>query len=274
MLMKPFLKWAGNKYRIIAQIKPLLPARGVRLIEPFAGSAAVFLNTNYDHNLICDTNADLIGLYRTLKDEGPAFIEYSSLLFCESNNTPEVYYELRAEFNSCRDPRRKSALFVYLNRHGYNGLCRYSLKGEYNVPFGLYKKPYFPRAEMLGFQQRAEKAVFHEADFRDTMARAHEGDVVYCDPPYVPLTATANFTSYSSGGFTSKDQLELGLLARQLSARGVTVILSNHDTEFVSQAYEGAEFVRFPVQRFISCDGENRGKALEVLALYAGAGND
>lgn len=268
--MKPFLKWAGNKYQIIERIKDVLPDGG-RLIEPFVGSGAVFLNTEYRRYLLADNNADLINLYQIIKAEGDDFIDYARKLFTPKNNSEKVFYLFRDKFNSSQNPRLKSALFIYLNKHGFNGLCRYNLKGEFNVPFGRYKKPYFPEIEMVEFHKRAQKAIFMCADFVKTMKSAKAGDVVYCDPPYVPLSATSNFTSYSAGGFGQEQQLMLALLAEELANRGVTVVISNHNTEFVLKAYANAQISKFDVQRFISCDGANRGKASEVLAVFKAA---
>lgn len=268
--MKPFLKWAGNKFQIIERVKNVLPSGG-RLIEPFVGSAAVFLNTDYSRYVLADSNADLINLYRTLKEEGDDFICYSRKLFTPKNNSEKAFYSLRDKFNSTHNTRLKSALFIYLNKHGFNGLCRYNLKGEFNVPFGRYTKPYFPEIEMSYFQTKARKAVFRQADFEKTMRSAKPGDIVYCDPPYVPLSVTANFTSYSVGGFGQEQQMKLALLAEELAKGGVTVVISNHDTEFVHRAYAKARIFKFDVQRFISCDGANRGKAAEVLAVFVAA---
>lgn len=267
--MKPFLKWAGNKYRIIDRIRELLPP-GRRLIEPFAGSAAVFLNTDYEENIINDLNADLVHLFVTLKKHGPAFIDECRRLFTQDNNTAEVYYRLRHEFNATGDPIRKASLFLYLNRHGYNGLCRYNADGGYNVPFGRYKKPYFPQAEMTMFYQKAQAAEFTSEDFETVMRRAQPGDVIYCDPPYVPLSDTANFTSYSAGGFGAKEQLRLARAAEELSKRAIPVLVSNHHNAFTVRAYSAAEISAFDVQRYISCDGKNRTKAAELLALFPG----
>jgi DNA adenine methylase len=155
-----------------------------------------------------------------------------------------------------------------LNKHCFNGLCRYNSKGGFNTPYGKYKKPYFPEKEMYEFYERSKKAVFQKADFLQTMRSAKSGDVVYCDPPYVPLSKTANFTSYSAGGFGEEQQLLLARAAEKLKARGVTVIISNHDTKFTAKAYQAARIHRFDVQRFISCNGGNRGKAKEVLAVF------
>lgn len=265
--MKPFLKWAGNKYRIIKLIREKLPP-GRRLIEPFVGSGAVFLNTDYPAYLLCDGNRDLINLYRQLQKEGPAFVEYCRSFFVPENNTPERYYELRLEFNATADPREKAALFVYLNRHCYNGLCRYNSRGKFNTPFGRYRRPYFPEKEMLSFWKKARKAAFICCDFRESLALAEPGDVIYCDPPYVPLSSTANFTSYSGGGFGAEEQRALAREAERLARLGIPVLLSNHDTEFTRDIYASARITSFGVPRTISCDGRKRGKAAEVLALF------
>lgn len=270
MKIRPFLKWAGNKYQILERIKDVLP-RGGRLIEPFIGSGAVFLNLDYQEYLLADINGDLIELYLTLQAEGESFINFCKSFFTEENNRDNRYYELRELFNTTPDIRLKAALFIYLNRHSYNGLCRYNAKGGFNTPFGQYIKPKFPEKAMYHFLTKAKNAVFKLADFRDIMKTVKKGDVVYCDPPYVPLSTTANFTTYSSGGFGLKDQIELAELAQELAGRGIPVLISNHATEFTLNAYKKAKIERLDVQRFISCDGANRGKAAEVLALFEGS---
>ncbi|MCY7367238.1 MAG: Dam family site-specific DNA-(adenine-N6)-methyltransferase, partial [Chamaesiphon sp.] len=133
--MKPFLKWAGSKYKIIDKITESLPD-GNRLIETFVGSGSVFLNTNYHEYIVADTNADLINLYSCIKDKGIDFIEYAKHLFVSENNNQESFYSLRKEFNETQDVDKKSAIFIYLNRHCFNGLCRYNSKNQFNVPFG------------------------------------------------------------------------------------------------------------------------------------------
>src|SRR5262249_42922300 len=140
--MKPFLKWAGNKYPLLDRIKRTLPKKKRRLVEPFAGSAAVFLNTDYPDYLLTDANVDLITLYQHLKTEGPDFIHFCRDFFKPETNRKDVYLEFRDTFNQTLDCRLKSALFLYLNKHGFNGLCRYNAGGKYNVPFGRYLKPY------------------------------------------------------------------------------------------------------------------------------------
>jgi len=265
---KPFLKWAGNKYRIIERIQRLLP-EGRRLLEPFTGSAAVFLNTDYEHYLLTDNNPDLIHLYQLLQEQGPDFIGYCKRFFNGKHNTPELYYKRREDFNKTTDIRKKAALFLYLNRHGYNGLCRYNKKGGFNVPFGRYKQPYFPAAEMLNFHHKAKNAEFKLSDFSTVMEQAQAGDVIYCDPPYHPLSTSANFTSYSAGGFNEAQQRQLAELAKACRQRDIPVLISNHNTRFTLDVYSEAQLDRFKVRRFISCNGKQRNHAGELLALFS-----
>lgn len=265
--IRPFLKWAGNKYRIIDRVRNALPD-GKRLIEPFAGSAAVFLNTDYEHYIINDNNPDLINLYNILKKDGATFIKKCRYYFSPRFNNEEQYYKLRKKFNDSKDIYKRAVLFVYLNRHGYNGLCRYNLKGGYNVPFGRYKSPYFPEKEMLTFHNKAQNAEFVLSSFEEIIQSAQKGDVIYCDPPYVPLSASSNFTSYSAGGFNIEKQQQLADLANEISVKGIPILISNHNTSFTRKAYNKAKITKFHVQRFISCNGKKRGTAGELLALF------
>lgn len=265
--VRPFLKWAGNKLRIIERVKQHLP-KGKRLVEPFAGSAAVFLNTDYESYLLCDSNRDLIDLYILLQKRGEKFIEQAEELFTARNNHAERYYKFRDEFNQCTDKSRRAALFIYLNRHGYNGLCRYNASGGFNVPFGRYKSPYFPADEMLIFHHKAKNAEFRHQDFTTTFGKLNKGDVVYCDPPYLPLSSSANFTSYSAGGFSMAQQEELAKQAEMSAKKGIPVLISNHNTPDAQAIYHNAKKHNFTVQRYISCNGKKRNLAGELLALF------
>ncbi len=267
--MKPFLKWAGNKYPLVERIKATLP-KGKRLIEPFVGAGAVFLNTDYPYYLLAEANPDLINLYRCLQTEGQHFIDYCQSFFDAEYNTADAFYQCRSLFNTTDDMRLKSALFVYLNKHCFNGLCRYNAKGGFNTPFGQYSKPYFPQEEMLFFHAKLQGVELQIADFVVTMESAELGDVVYCDPPYVPLSNTANFTSYNVGGFNQQQQLKLAQLAEQLAGKGIPVLISNHNVEFTQQAYQNATLQTFDVKRHISCKGSKRDKAAELLAMFGG----
>jgi DNA adenine methylase len=268
-LRRPFLKWAGAKTKLVAAIREVAPTETRRFIEPFVGSGAVGLNLDWASNVLADANVDLVDVFRALKEDGDLFIESAERLFTSDNNSAVAFYALRDEFNATRNRRRKAALFVYLNRHGYNGLCRYNASGGFNVPFGRYDAPYFPREEMRQFHRFLQTCVLRRADFRDVMGSAGEGDFVYCDPPYAPVSKTANFTAYAKGGFGPQDQIDLVALCREARQRGAHVVISNHDTAATRQLYEDAdECINLLVSRRISCDGDNRAKAKELLVVY------
>ncbi len=241
---------------------------GKRLIEPFLGSAAVFLNTEYDDYILADSNPDLINLFQQLNKEEEKFIRYCSSFFNAEKNSEDTFYKLRKDFNNKCALRRKAALFLYLNRHCYNGLCRYNSRSQFNTPFGRYDKPYFPEKEMRAFVKKAKRATFINANFDETMNRAKADDVVYCDPPYAPLTATAHFTDYHVGGFNWEDQELLANTAKALAKKGTHVVISNHDTKEIRALYKGAELIFFDVRRNISCNGKKRDKVGELLAIF------
>lgn len=231
----------------------------------------MFLNTDYEQYLLADTNPDLIDLYTILKKQGLPFIEYCRSFFRPENNAAPVFYRLREEFNETGGKRRKAAIFLYLNRHCYNGLVRYNKRGKFNTPFGRYIRPYFPEKEMRQFLLAAKKATFIHLDYRECMQQARTGDVVYCDPPYTPLSETAHFTNYHTGGFGWDDQLRLLKTSTELAARGVHVVISNHDTGRIRKLYKeaGARLKRFEVRRSISCDPANRNRAGELVAVFS-----
>jgi len=240
------------------------------LIEPFAGSGAIFNNTDFPDYLLAEENQDLISLFQHLKTEDESFIHWCKTFFCPENNNSVRYYELREQFNQCTETRERAALFLYLNRHGYNGLCRYNQKGGYNVPFGRYSKPYFPEEEMRFFCNKSQKATFIQSDFRETFTHARTGDLIYCDPPYAPLVQASNFSAYTFKKFGEKEQIILADLARSCAARGITVIISNHDTDFTREQYHDAEIKSFTVSRRISCNVDQRSPAKELLAVFRG----
>ncbi|WP_272516798.1 adenine-specific DNA-methyltransferase [Providencia sp. PROV209] len=268
---RAFLKWAGGKYPLVDEIKKHLP-QGNCLIEPFVGAGSVFLNTNYDSYVLADINSDLINLYNTVKYRSEAFIEEAQRLFTPEFNTSEQYYLMRKTFNQSDDPAKRSILFLYLNRHCYNGLCRYNLRGEFNVPFGRYKKPYFPKDELLWFAEKAQKATFVTQSYSKTLLDAPMGSVIYCDPPYAPLSETANFTAYHTNSFSAQEQQNLALLAHKLSSeREIPVLISNHETPMTREWYHQAQLHIVKVRRTISRNILNRAKVNELLALYEGA---
>ncbi|MAZ38884.1 MAG: DNA adenine methylase [Legionellales bacterium] len=264
---RSFLKWAGGKYRLLPYILPHLPV-GKRLIEPFLGSGVIFLNTDYPSYKLNDTNKDLINLYKILKTEKSDFINHAAKYFDQKYNHPDAYYLLRNQFNTSKDIYERALLFLYLNRHGYNGLCRYNKQGKYNVPFGHYTKPYFPADEMAYFYHKAKKATFTCTNFTTSIKKGRQGDIIYCDPPYVPLSKTAHFTHYYQHGFSMKQQEELATMAKNLQQEKVKILISNHHTPLTEKLYAPAKIFAFEVQRNISCKGYKRTKVRELLAQF------
>lgn len=267
---RSFLKWAGGKYRLIDHIRQHLP-EGDRLVEPFVGAGSVFLNTDFDSYLLNDINPDLIELYKCIQKRPIKYIRDAKELFTPEYNCKEAYYEMRNVFNQLKPGTTKRAvLFLYLNRHGYNGLCRYNNSGGFNVPFGRNNKPYFPQDELEYFAEKSQKATFICKDFVSVFKKVISEDTVYCDPPYIPLSKTSYFTSYASGGFTIEQQQLLADLANDAAKnRGADVLLSNHATPWTIDAYHQAcETKVVPVGRAISQNGSKRGRVDEILALY------
>lgn len=261
--IRPVLKWPGGKYRMLDAILEILP-QGKRLVEPFAGGGALFINSKFRSYLVNDINQDLITFYNAVKSGGDSFINSCKSYFSEENNNRDKFLLLRDLFNN-HDPRPPE-LFLYLNRHGFNGLCRYNQKGGFNVPFGDYEKPYFPEVELKYLQKLSKKVKFTCNDFRVVFKSLRPGDVVYCDPPFLPLSPTSNFTSFSAGGFTIDDQVDL---AHRAESSSVPVLISNHDVPMARDIFSKASIIKsVPCRRSIAASGNSRGKVNELLVLY------
>ena len=265
--IRPFLKWAGGKYDLVDRIKQYLP-EGKTLIEPFVGAGAVFLNTDYKKYILNDINHDLINLYLALQHDGESFIQDAKAYFIKRRNSEGAYYSLRTRFNNSTDTYERSLIFLYLNKFGYNGLCRYNSLGEFNVPFGRHKSPQFPQEQLEQFCEKSQSAKFVCEDFSKTFKRARGSQIVYCDPPYAPLSETSNFSDYSTQGFTLDDQKRLAETAKEYSRHGITTVISNHDTRFTRRIYKGSKIVSFYAKRSISCKPNNRASAKEIIAIY------
>ncbi|HFG4302812.1 TPA: Dam family site-specific DNA-(adenine-N6)-methyltransferase [Escherichia coli] len=265
---RPFLKWAGGKYSLLPELDRLIPA-GKRLIEPFVGGGSVFLNSDkHERFLLADVNADLINLYQMLEVDHIRVCSLARMLF-ERANSEVAYKELRDEFNnqSMGAPER-AAVFLFLNRHCFNGLIRYNRDGFFNVGWGKYEAPYFPEIEIKAFKQKSHKCVFLNAGYRRTLALAGEGDVVYCDPPYEPLPGTAGFTNYAAGGFSWADQVSLAESCVAAHQRGAKVLISNSTAPRVLELYEQHGFTLHHVdaRRAISSKGSTRETAKDIVA--------
>ena len=267
---RPFLKWAGGKYRLTDEINRLLPKRKQCLVEPFVGAGAVFLNSYFERYILADINPDLIHLFNIVKQDVEGYIQACKPVFFHPDaNTESYYYTKRQEFNQSTDVFQRAVLFLYLNRFGFNGLCRYNSKNEFNVPFGAYKTHYFPEEELRFFAAKAQSAVFICADFQQTFQMADEDCVIYCDPPYAPISQNSNFTNYSGNEFSIANQRDLANLAKDtIKQRNIQVVISNHDTPFTREIYQGAKIRRLKVQRSISQASHKRIKVRELIAIF------
>lgn len=267
---RPFLKWAGGKLRLIEFLAPHFPPTHLYL-EPFLGAGAVFLNTQHNKSILNDINPDLMALYQFIQKDIETVISEGRLLFSEKTNKPSTYYRLRATFNQSQCPQKRALLFLYLNRHGYNGLCRYNLKGKLNVPFGHYKAPYFPEKELRFFHEKLKKASLFTSDYQNIIQKAPKNSVVYCDPPYVPISQTARFTQYSGSVFSLDNQAELAELAQKSAKKGAHIFISNHDLPITRELYQKATQIHeLWVRRSISCTLNNRRAPVKELLAYFG----
>ena len=259
--MNTILKWAGSKAKVMPKLIAHLP-KGNRLVEPFAGSCSVMMNTDYREYLVADINPDLINMYRQIKEHTRPFIVVLMALFSK-NTAAEDYYRVRDEFNNnaAMPLLERAAHFLYLNRHGYRGVCRYNLRGEFNVPFGNYKKPYYPLVEIEMFAEKAQRATFICADYRETLGMVKGGDVVYCDPPY-----HGTFTNYHTGGFTEDEQHALACHLLDISGHN-PVVLSNSDTLFTRSLYRDFDLTNINVARSVGVAAGEGKRAPEIIAV-------
>jgi DNA adenine methylase len=253
--LRPPLKWAGGKRWLIPHLEPLWePHRQRRLVEPFCGGLAVSLGLQPDDALLNDINSHLISFYRWLRRG------FQIRVAMENDET--LYYAHRAAFNRLvahgrGNGRRAAALFYYLNRTGYNGLCRFNSKGEFNVPFGRYKTIHYPR-DFTPYRAVLSRWRFTTGSFDSLNLRPD--DFVYADPPY-----DVEFTSYAKEGFTWADQVRL---AEWLVRHPGPVVLSNQATPRIMKLYEDLGFTLrvLSAPRLINSTGD-RTPAVEVLAL-------
>jgi DNA adenine methylase len=244
-----------------------MPA-GKRLIEPFVGSGVIFLNTDYPNYILNDINTDLISVYQCLKNEGSTFIQKVENYFIPENNNKIRYYELREAFNASHNKETRAELFIYLNRHSFNGLCRYNQKGKFNVPFGRYDVVHFPNRILEKFSKKLRKATLKSIPFDDVFKLAKPGDIVYCDPPYVSNHNSLAF-KYFGKDFTLDDQKKLAFLAKVHQSRGITTLISNHVTEETLSLYKEAnQIFHFQAFRSMNCDPTQRKHVNELLAVY------
>lgn len=267
---RSFLKWQGGKGTVIDEIKKHLPI-GKRLIEPFVGAGNVFINTDYHEYILNDINPDLMGAYYYLKLNHISFMQRLAQLFIEGADQTG-YLSSRKIFNSgrrCGKNFERAVLFVYLNRHCFNGVCRYNQQGDFNVPFGDSKKAYFPDSEMLSFAEKLTNASLCSTDFEEVIAIAKNGDVIYCDPPYLPASKTASFTTYHTKPFTTEDHQRLNAALIAAAERGASVVLSNSNTTETREIYPDFTFYEIDARRSSAAKAGSRKSVKELIGVLS-----
>jgi DNA adenine methylase len=294
-LAKPFLKWAGGKRQLLSALRPFYPSRFGAYREPFLGSAAVFFDLENrellrEHHVhLTDSNGDLIACYLTLRDEPEQVIDELSRLERDHHQRGSAhYYEVRNErFNPERLAASRgnsltrytpalAAMFIYLNRTGYNGLFRLNADGAFNVPAGRYARPRICDADNLrrvSAALRLPGLVLAHRHFGEVVKAAEPGDFLYLDPPYAPMSRTANFTSYTSSPFGSREQAQLQQAVIELSQRGCQLVLSNSTATEITGLYAtnaavaaaGLRAHRVPARRAINSKAMGRGPVEEYI---------
>jgi len=259
---KPFLKWVGGKRQLLPELLARVPLGFDTYFEPFLGGGALFFALLPKKAVLSDSNARLVRTYRAIRDDVDDVI-------AELSTYPHdrvFFEELRRVDVDALDDIQVAAWMIYLNRTGFNGLYRVNKSGGFNVPFGRYKNPTICNPDrLLAASEALQSAEILHASFAESYKFAKPGDFVYFDPPYVPLSETSSFTSYTKDGFGIEEQIKLRDTALNLKARGVDVLLSNSSAGAVFDLYETFEIEEVYASRAINSKASARGKVAEVL---------
>ncbi|MBN2192047.1 MAG: DNA adenine methylase [Polyangiaceae bacterium] len=267
-LPRPVLKWAGGKTQLLERILPLLPERIDTYFEPFVGGAAVFFalasRKRFRRAVLADRNAELVDVYRALQQDVDGVIRW--LVKYGENHNEDAFYHVRAN----RPTRlvHRAARLIYLNKTGYNGLYRVNRAGEFNVPYGRYKRPRILDEPNLRAAAAALQGVeLVVDDFSAVSRQARAGDAVYFDPPYLPLSRTSSFTAYDRHPFELEDHQRLAATFADLARRGVPTVLSNSATPATRALYAAWTLWEVQVGRSINSQTHLRGPVAELLVV-------
>jgi DNA adenine methylase len=263
---RPFLKWAGGKSSLASAIRIRMPFRASRHIEPFLGGGAVLFELDPMPALVVDTNPELVNAFLAVQRDVETLIRELSRYVYDR----ELFYRVRQQDQELgfqeSDPTKRAARMIFLNKTCFNGLYRVNSKGHFNVPFGRYDNPLICDAENLrACHRRLQNVELIQGTFLAIEEHVRAGDVVYFDPPYVPLSATASFHQYTPGGFSPEDHRSLRDLCRRLDERKVPFLVSNSDTVFVRDLYDGFRIEQVHAPRAINSKGGRRGAVAELI---------
>jgi len=259
---RPFVKWVGGKRQILPSILGHVPRRYGAYHEPFLGGGAVFFRLRPQRAFLSDSNVRLIRTYSGVRDDVEGVIERLESYRYEKR----FYLRMRKLGIDSRSDADVAAWLVYLNRTGFNGLYRVNRSNQFNVPFGRYTNPTIcDAANLRACAQALARADLAVEGFEQVVDRAERNDFVYFDPPYVPLSTTSSFTSYTSHGFDQDSQERLRDVAAALKRRGVHVLVSNSSAPVVRQMYAGFRMQEVDAVRVVNSRGSGRGKIAELL---------
>ncbi|WP_229727432.1 DNA adenine methylase [Sporolactobacillus putidus] len=266
--VKPFLKWAGGKRRMLADIRSCVPEHFRRYYEPFVGAGALLFDLQPAEAVINDINEELMNVYRVIESDVEGLIGDLE----KHCNEKDYYYKIR-DLDLSEDYKKMSDLekasrIIYLNKTCFNGLFRVNKEGHFNVPFGKYSRPNIVNERTLrGVSRyfRENRVKMMTTDFAEAVEGAGDRDFIYLDSPYDPLSTTSYFTSYSNDGFSREDQIRLHDLFIDLDRRGAFVLMSNSATPFIKDMYRDYRITFSSTSRLINADGSKRGRIDEVL---------
>lgn len=290
--VRPFIKWAGGKGQLLAEIRNIYPdalGKSIRkYAEPFVGGGAVLFSVlstyDLDEVYISDINSELINTYQMIRDDVSRLIGLltamqNAYLALGDNDRKQFYYIKRDRFNELKSYSdstnrfERAALFIFLNRTCFNGLYRVNRKNLFNVPIGSYKKPLICDAGNLrNISELLKKVVIVCGDYRESAEFIDEHTFVYFDPPYRPLNSTSNFTAYTEQAFDDGAQIELAKYVKQVDEKGAFVVVSNSDPKnvnpndsFFDDLYAGYKVTRVSATRMINSNADSRGRISELL---------
>lgn len=262
----PIVKWVGGKRQLMFELLKNMPQNYNRYFEPFIGGGALFFELQPDNAYISDMNEELINLYQVVRDNVDKLItdlqkhDISKEYFMEIRNIDRT-----ADYKNWSNIK-KASRFIYLNRTCFNGMYRVNSKGEFNVPFGHYKNPRIvDENNLINCSNLLQRTEIRHADFSEILTKVQKDDFVYFDPPYVPLSETSSFTSYTKDGFDIDMQFKLRDVCDELDSMGVKFLLSNSDTKLVNELYENYNIKKVFASRQINANADGRGKITEVL---------
>ncbi|MDP9035570.1 MAG: DNA adenine methylase [Myxococcota bacterium] len=261
--VRPFLKWAGGKRQLLPSLLQNAPAKPHRYFEPFVGGGALFFALRPKRAVLADVNERLIRAYAGVRNSVDAVIR----LLGSYPHDRGFFYNLRDTNVDSGTDAEVAAWFIYLNRTGFNGLYRVNRANRFNVPFGRYSNPTICDEPTLRACAAALAGVdLRVGDFENVVDEAKDGDFVYFDPPYVPLSTTSSFRSYTSKGFAEDEQERLRDTARRLKERGVRVLLSNSSAPSVRTLYaDGFSIREVSATRLVNSKAKGRGAIVELL---------